>query len=167
MALAAASGAENVSEALKQGFTEAAEALCATQPELLLFDESAAGEEDLGGMAARRIYNTLRNVAAYFDVKIGALLPAGVGSDVGSRLKLDAALVVTGHAQSFSEVIATGSEEEIITGFSLPADAANSLSAIAGAAGNAAFLVSAQVGQGMTIDTMHEFMRAARDAQLS
>ncbi len=53
---------------LKQITVEIAQALCQKRPDLLLFREGPAICEDDIGMPQRKAFNTLRNVARYFDI---------------------------------------------------------------------------------------------------
>lgn len=156
----ALAGGDAVSEEAKQSFSDAAEAICEGRPALLLFDESGADAGALGEMPARRIYNTLRNVAAYFDVPLGALLPAGADADAAARLKLGAALL---DADADADTLGAVAQAEAVPGLLLdPADATGAGRA---AQSGGALLLSTRPGADTTIETMHQYMRAAKDAR--
>lgn len=50
------------------------EAFCATRPDVLIFLEGRALAQGEIGMAQRKIYNTLRNLAAHYDIPVGMFL---------------------------------------------------------------------------------------------
>ena len=67
------------------------EAFCATRPDVLIFLEGRALARGPITMAQRKIYNTLRNLVAHYDIPVGmflqdygAELPAGL-----EQLKMD------------------------------------------------------------------------------
>lgn len=59
---------------LKQKTVEIAEAFCKTRPDILLLREGAALGQAKIGMAQRKAYNTLKNMAAYYSVPLGIYL---------------------------------------------------------------------------------------------
>ncbi len=68
------SNAENQLADVKPLIVELAEQLCQARPDLLLLREGATlGQGDIT-MAQRKVFNTLKNVAAYFDVPVGLYL---------------------------------------------------------------------------------------------
>lgn len=82
--------AERVAE-LKKITVEIAEALCSTRPDLLLFREGAAMGAGPVSMQQRRAFNTLCNVARYFDVPTGIYIEGYVHDilETIDKLKLD------------------------------------------------------------------------------
>lgn len=53
---------------------KAAEAFCVTRPDVLIFLEGRALAQDKIGIAQRKIYNTIRNLAAHYDIPVGLFL---------------------------------------------------------------------------------------------
>jgi len=63
------------------------EAFCATRPDVLIFLEGRALAQDKIGLPQRKIYNTLRNLAAHYDIPVGMFL-RNYGGDVPPGLEL-------------------------------------------------------------------------------
>lgn len=59
---------------LKQSLVELAEAFCKLRPDMLLFREGAALGNTAIGMQHRKAFNTLKNMAGYFNVSIAIYL---------------------------------------------------------------------------------------------
>ncbi|MCB1662144.1 MAG: hypothetical protein H6995_09700 [Pseudomonadales bacterium] len=59
---------------LKQTMVELAEAFCKSRPDLLIFREGAALGNTAIGMPERKVYNTLKNMASYFNVPLAIYL---------------------------------------------------------------------------------------------
>ncbi len=83
-------GAARLGE-VKPLITRVTEAFCATRPDVLIFLEGRALAQEPINMAQRKIYNTLRNLVAHYDIPVGmflqnygAELPAGL-----EHLKMD------------------------------------------------------------------------------
>ncbi|MCH4152751.1 MAG: hypothetical protein LKF30_12530 [Sphingobium sp.] len=161
----AGADAEGISESAKQAFSDALEAICEGRPALLLMDESGADAAALGEMPARRIYNTLRNVAAYFDVTLGALMPSGADAETATRLKLGAALFTGADALPDADSLDELAREGTVPGLLLDAGDTESWPFAAQRARAHGLLVSTRPGGVPTIDMMHNFMRAAKDAR--
>ncbi|MBU4564047.1 MAG: uroporphyrinogen decarboxylase family protein [Desulfarculus sp.] len=67
------------------------EAFCATRPDVLIFLEGGALAQEEIGMPQRKIYNTLRNLAAHYDIPVGMFLQ-NYGDDLPpglEELKMD------------------------------------------------------------------------------
>ena len=67
------------------------EAFCATRPDVLIFLEGRALAQGEIGMPQRKIYNTLRNLAAHYDIPVGMFL-RNYADDLPSgleKLKID------------------------------------------------------------------------------
>ena len=63
------------------------EAFCATRPDVLIFLEGRVLAGNQIGMPQRKIYNTLRNLAAHYDIPIGMFL-RNYGEELPSGLEL-------------------------------------------------------------------------------
>ena len=63
------------------------EAFCATRPDVLIFLEGRALAQEKIGLPQRKIYNTLRNLAAHYDIPVGMFL-RNYGEDVPPGLEL-------------------------------------------------------------------------------
>ncbi len=63
-------GAEHLGE-IKQLMVRVAEAFCKTGPDVLIFMEGRALGSGKISLAQKKIYNTLRNITGYYDVKTG------------------------------------------------------------------------------------------------
>ncbi len=63
------------------------EAFCATRPDVLIFLEGRALAGNQIGMPQRKIYNTLRNLAAHYDIPIGMFLQ-NYGEELPAGLEL-------------------------------------------------------------------------------
>lgn len=164
IALGAITEDGSVDEAVKEAFAAAAEAICEGRPVLLLFDEATASASAMETMAARRLYNTLRNVAGYFDVKIGALLPEGASGALAGRMKLDVAFAPDGGPEQNAEFVVAVADGDALAGFALFVAMSDKLARIAAQAQERGLLVIARAENGTTIEAMHAFMRAAGDA---
>lgn len=160
--LAAASDDETAKAAL----TAIAEALGEARPALLLFDESAAPASALSGMPARKLFNTLRNVTAYFDVPLGIVMaiPDEDSADAATRLKPD---VVIAAGPTNADLLDRIAAEGPVTGLALaPDDTAAATDAAARAATRP--LIITTLGGGpdpLPVETMHAFMGAFAGAR--
>lgn len=152
----------------KAVLTAIVEAIGEARPALLLFDESAAPADDLSGMGARKLFNTLRNVASYFDVPLGIVMavPDEDAADAAVRLKPDAVIAAGAADADLLDRIAA---EGPVTGIAVAVDDA-------AAAANAAALAAARpliittLGGGpdpLPVETMHAFMGAFGSARKS
>lgn len=63
------------------------EAFCATRPDVLIFLEGRALAGGAIGMPQRKVYNTLRNLAAHYDIPVGMFLQ-NYGSELPPGLDL-------------------------------------------------------------------------------
>ncbi|MEX6725453.1 hypothetical protein ABU113_13325 [Sphingosinicellaceae bacterium M-36] len=79
-------------EAERERMTALVEQVCKARPDLVLLLEGAALGTASVSIALRKLYNTLRNVAGYFNVPLGVMLsgyPAEAAAEF-AKLKLDA-----------------------------------------------------------------------------
>lgn len=79
-------GPERLAE-IKPLAVRVAEAFCATRPDVLIFMEGRALAQSQIGMAQRKVYNTLRNLAAHYDIPVGLFL-RGYGQEITPGLEL-------------------------------------------------------------------------------
>ena len=155
-------------EALKADFTAQAEGFCEARVALLLFDETGVDPAMLGGMPARKVYNTLRNVASYFNVRVGAIID-GTDADAvetAAKLRLDATLLACRTADALPDPFDLERlfEDGRMAGLALPEDDAALAARAAVLAGQPClFTTLARDGEPM-IETMHGFMGALRGA---
>lgn len=147
-------------EDLKSGFNARVEGLCGARIALLLLDESGVAGDLLVSMPARKIYNTIRNVAAYFDIPVGAVIPSD-NAEIPAKLKLDVALLACTAAPD-ADVVERISEDVRAVGFALPANDAALAATVAAAAGRPCLFTTLAGSDGATIETMHGFMGALR-----
>lgn len=158
-------------ESLKEILTAATERFCEARATLVLFDETGAAADILATMPARKIYNTLRNVASYFDVAIGAIIEGldEDNSEVPAELKLDSLVIAAPSADALpdADTLAAMAEDVRLTGIAvpdkdLPTAAVIAQTAAAALSGKPLFFTTlASDGEG-SIETMHELMRTLR-----
>jgi hypothetical protein len=153
--LAATSDADAAKEVLT-GIVEA-------RPALLLFDESAVPASELAGMGARKLFNTLRNVTAYFDVPLGIIMaiPDEDAADAAVRLKPDA-VIAAGIADA--ELLDRIAAEGPAIGIALSVDDTAAAAALAATRP----LIITTLGGGpdpLPVETMHAFMGAFSSAR--
>lgn len=155
-------------EALKADLTALAEGFCDARVALLLFDETGVDPALLGTMPARKVYNTLRNVASYFNVRTGAIIDGtDAGAiDVAARLRLDATLLACRSADALPDPFDLDRlcEDGRIAGLALPADDAGLAALAAAHVGRPCLFTTLASDGAPTIETMHDFMGALRRA---
>jgi len=155
-------------DAAKEMLTGIVEAIGEARPALLLFDESTVPASELASMGARKLFNTLRNVASYFDVPLGIVMaiPDEDAADAAVRLKPDVVIAAgTADAALLDRIAAEGPTPGI-------ALAANHTAAVAAAAALAATrpLIITTLGGGpdpLSVETMHAFVGAFGSARQS
>lgn len=157
--LAATSDADDAKEVL----TGIVEAIGEARPALLLFDESAVPTSELAGMGARKLFNTLRNVTAYFDVPLGIIMaiPDEDAADAAVRLKPDA-VIAAGIADA--ELLERIAAEGPAIGIALSVDDTAAAAALAATRP----LIITTLGGGpdpLPVETMHAFMGAFSGAR--
>jgi len=67
--------------ALKPALVSVAEAYCMTRPDILLLIETQTSVVGQSGSLLRRIFNAIRNVASYYDVRVALYVEGGSISD--------------------------------------------------------------------------------------
>lgn len=87
-----AGGGDETDDARRDRMTALIEQVCKARPDLVLLLEGKALGTASVSIALRKLYNTLRNVAGYFNVPLGVMLsgyPAEAAAEF-AKLKLDA-----------------------------------------------------------------------------
>ncbi len=109
---------------IKGHLTALAETLCALRPELILFIEDEAVLSQANLQDLRRIYNTLNNVAGYYEVSSALLTDSVTPEQVQalSKLKLDALLVSEIQSGDALQGLLEAASEWSLVGLSLPTD---------------------------------------------
>lgn len=150
-------------DAAKEVLTGIVEAIGEARPALLLFDESTVPASELAGMGARKLFNTLRNVTAYFDVPLGIIMaiPDEDAADAAVRLKPDA-VIAAGIADA--ELLDRIAAEGPAIGIALSVDDTTAAAALAATRP----LIITTLGGGpdpLPVETMHAFMGAFSGAR--
>lgn len=107
---------------LKQPMVEIAERFCKCRPDLLLFREGAALGNLSIGMSERKAYNTLKNMAGYFNVPVAIYLEQYDSSLLPELAKLKVSFVLLGADQQGAspDIKAVRELATNVTGVGLP-----------------------------------------------
>ena len=171
-------GAARLKE-IKPLIVKVAEAFCATRPDVLILLEGRALAQDKISLAQRKIYNTLRNMAAHYDIPVGFFLrryerdlPAGLAD-----LKMD--FHVLGASESgelpSQKTLAGLADKGLGLGIGLPLD---DLEAAREVMAQGVELYQAQSGRGFfftslgpatreaNLDSLHQLVKEISQVQL-
>ena len=162
-----ADGAESGLNAAKQVLNGALETLCAARPDLLVLVEGPALTAAAAGGPLRRAYNTLKNVAGYFDVPLAVVLEGYAPDALAACAALPADIFVLGRAADGSLPAPTDAFPEArALGVCLPPVANEATRAALarwrGVRGPVFYTSLEPDTGGLDIDEVHAFVRALR-----
>ncbi|MBI4692467.1 MAG: hypothetical protein HY749_00410 [Gammaproteobacteria bacterium] len=165
--LCGADGAEAGLNSAKQVLNGALEALCASRPDLVVLIEGPTLGAAAPGGPLRRAYNTLKNVAGYFDVPLAVVLEGYAPDGLAAFAALPADVYVLGRAADGSLPAPTDAFPEArALGVCLPPladDATHAALAQWRATKRPVFYTSLEPDTGgLDIDAVHAFVRALR-----